>query len=66
MTAPICETCQDEPAFARCPDCCSVPAHIMADLCREPLRQIAQDMCAKAVERDLLFTMELQRKDEAA
>jgi ribosomal protein S14 len=65
MTAPYCETCQDEPAFARCPDCGSMPLGLLHDLCREPLRQIAQDMCAKAVERDLRFTMELQRKDAA-
>jgi hypothetical protein len=65
MTAPYCETCQDEPAFARCPDCGSIPLHILHDSCKEPLRQIAQDMCAAAVERDLRFTMELQREDAA-
>lgn len=53
MTAPICATCEDEPAFARCPDCGSIPAHIMADLCREPLRQIAADMCRKAADEQL-------------
>jgi hypothetical protein len=51
MTAPYCETCQDEPAFARCPDCGTIPLHILHDSCKEPLRQIAEDMCRKRSEQ---------------
>ena len=57
-----CPVCRDEPVFAKCPDCGLMPIALLHDLCREPLRQIAADMCAKAVERDLRFTMELQRR----
>ena len=45
---PFCPECNDAPAFARCPSCGMIPAHIMADLCREPLRQLAKDMCERA------------------
>ena len=51
MTAPICATCEDAPAFARCPSCGSMPLGLLHDLCREPLRQIAADMCAKPKQR---------------
>jgi hypothetical protein len=61
-----CETCNDEPAFARCLECGSIPIELLHDRCKEPLRQIAQDMCAAAVERELRFTIELQRKRRAA
>jgi hypothetical protein len=61
-----CDTCNDEPAFTRCPACGSIPLHVLHASCREPLNEIAQDMCAKAVERDLRFTIELQAKRKAA
>jgi hypothetical protein len=65
MTAPYCDHCGDEPFYPRCPECGAMPIELLHDSCKEPLRQIAEDMCAKAVERDLRFTMELQRKDAA-
>jgi tRNA(Ile2) C34 agmatinyltransferase TiaS len=50
---PRCESCGDEPAFARCPQCGMTPLHVLhADI-------------AKAVERDLRFTLELQRRRAA-
>jgi hypothetical protein len=35
-----CQTCNDEPAFARCPDCGSIPLHILQDMCRKRREQL--------------------------
>jgi hypothetical protein len=43
MTCP----CDDAPIYPRCPECGSMPLEFLHDLCREPLRQIAKDMCAE-------------------
>jgi hypothetical protein len=63
---PPCKECDDSPAFVRCDECGAVPIHVIEDDVNRALAEIARDMCAEAVERELRFTMELQRKDLAA